>query len=65
MKARMPISTESPPLMAAVTAPEMVDWLGARTLEINRDSAIEDARAILRLPADHEFASIEFMKENL
>ncbi len=40
-------------------------WCGYRTLDINRESALEDARAILRLPRDHQFASVEFMKEKL
>jgi hypothetical protein len=40
-------------------------WCGYRTLNINRENALEDARAILRLPKDHQFAVVEFMKENL
>jgi len=39
-------------------------WCGYRTLGISRESALEDARAILRLPLDHQFATVEFMKEN-
>jgi len=40
-------------------------WSGYRTLDIGRESALEDARAILSLPREHQFASIEFMKEKL
>jgi hypothetical protein len=40
-------------------------WCGYRTLDISRESALEDARAILSLPRDHQFATIEFMKEKL
>jgi hypothetical protein len=40
-------------------------WCGYRTLDISRTSALEDARAILRLSSDHQFATVEFMKENL
>jgi hypothetical protein len=40
-------------------------WCGYRTLDISRDSALEEARAILSLPRDHQFAGIEFMKEKL
>ncbi len=40
-------------------------WCGYRTLDIGRESALEDARAILRLPADHQFSKIEIMSENL
>jgi hypothetical protein len=40
-------------------------WCGYRTLDISRESALEDALAILSLPRDHQFASIEFMKEKL
>ena len=40
-------------------------WCGYRTLDISRESALEDARAFLRLPADHQFDKIEFMAENL
>ena len=40
-------------------------WCGYRTLDIPRETALEDARAILRLPPEHKFASIEFMKEKL
>lgn len=40
-------------------------WCGYRTLEISRESALEDARAILSLSADHQFARAEFMKEKL
>jgi hypothetical protein len=40
-------------------------WCGYRTLEISRETALEDARAILRLPLDHQFARVEFMKEKL
>jgi len=40
-------------------------WCGYRTLEISRESALEDARAILSLPRDHRFTRVEFMKEKL
>jgi hypothetical protein len=40
-------------------------WCGYRTLDISRESALEEARAILSLPHDHQFATIEFMKEKL
>ncbi|MBV8770795.1 MAG: hypothetical protein JO166_00500 [Deltaproteobacteria bacterium] len=40
-------------------------WCGYRTLDISRESALEDARAILKLPRDHQFARVEFMKEKL
>ncbi len=40
-------------------------WCGYRTLDISRESALEDARAILRLPPDHQFSTVEFMKEDL
>ena len=40
-------------------------WCGYRTMDINRESALEDARAILGLPRDHQFAGVEFMKEKL
>ncbi|HKV54498.1 MAG TPA: hypothetical protein VJN94_07620 [Candidatus Binataceae bacterium] len=40
-------------------------WCGYRTLGLSRESALEDARAVLRLRADHQFARIDFMKENL
>jgi hypothetical protein len=40
-------------------------WCGYRTLDISREAALEDARAILRLPRDHRFARIESMRENL
>jgi hypothetical protein len=40
-------------------------WCGYRTLDISRESALEDARAILRLPRDHQFANVAFMKEKL
>ncbi len=40
-------------------------WCGYRTLDISRESALEDARAILRLPANHQFDKIENMAENL
>lgn len=40
-------------------------WCGYRTLDISRESALEDARAILSLPREHQFAGIEFMKEKL
>jgi len=40
-------------------------WCGYRTLEICRESGLEDARAILSLPQDHQFARVEFMKERL
>jgi hypothetical protein len=34
-------------------------------MDISRETALEDARAILRLPADHQFLKIETMSENL
>ena len=40
-------------------------WCGYRTLAISRESALEDARAILNLPSNHQFAVVEFMKEKL
>lgn len=40
-------------------------WCGYRTMDISHESALEDARAILGLPADHQFAKIETMGENL
>ena len=40
-------------------------WCGYRTLGISRESALEEARAILNLPHDHQFANIESMKEKL
>jgi hypothetical protein len=40
-------------------------WCGYRTMGISRESALEDARAILQLPAQHEFTKIETMSENL
>jgi hypothetical protein len=40
-------------------------WCGYRTLNISRAAALEDARAILSLPQDHQFARVEFMKEKL
>jgi hypothetical protein len=40
-------------------------WCGYRTLDISRESALEDSRAILRLPADHKFKKIAIMAENL
>jgi hypothetical protein len=40
-------------------------WCGYRTLDISRESALEDARAILSLPRDHQFTTIGFMKEKL
>ena len=40
-------------------------WCGYRTLDISRESALEDARAILSLPPNHQFARVEFMKEKL
>ena len=38
-------------------------WCGYRTMDISRESALEDARGILGLPADHQFAKIETMSE--
>jgi hypothetical protein len=38
-------------------------WSGYRMLDISRESALEDARAILSLRRDHQFTSVEFMKE--
>ena len=40
-------------------------WCGYRTLDISCESALEEARAILRLPPQHHFAGVEFMKEKL
>jgi hypothetical protein len=40
-------------------------WCGYRTLDISRETALEDARAILRLAPEHQFAVVEFMRENL
>ena len=40
-------------------------WCGYRTLDISRESALEDARAILGLAANHRFDKIEIMAENL
>jgi len=40
-------------------------WCGYRTMNISRESALEDARAFLRLPTDHQFDKIESMTENL
>ncbi len=40
-------------------------WCGYRTMDISLETALEDARAILRLPFDHQFAKIETMSENL
>jgi hypothetical protein len=40
-------------------------WCGYRTLDISRESALEDARAILQLPAGHQFKKIEIMAEDL
>jgi hypothetical protein len=40
-------------------------WCGYRTMDISRETALEDARAILSLPANHEFAKIEIMSENI
>jgi hypothetical protein len=40
-------------------------WCGYRTLDISRETALADARAFLRLAADHQFDKIEFMAENL
>jgi hypothetical protein len=40
-------------------------WCGYRTMDINRETALEDACAILRLPAEHQFAKIDVMSENL
>ena len=40
-------------------------WCGYRTLDISRESALEDARGILGLAADHQFDRIEIMAENL
>jgi hypothetical protein len=38
-------------------------WCGYRTMDISRESALEDARGILGLPADHQFAKVETMSE--
>jgi hypothetical protein len=40
-------------------------WCGYRTLDISRESALEDARGILGLMANHRFDKIEVMTENL
>jgi hypothetical protein len=40
-------------------------WCGYRTMDISRESALEDARGILSLPANHEFAMIETMSEDI
>jgi hypothetical protein len=40
-------------------------WCGYRTMGINRETALEDARAILGLPANHRFATVEVMAEDL
>jgi hypothetical protein len=40
-------------------------WCGYRTLDISRESALEDARGILNLQPNHQFASVQFMKEKL
>ena len=38
-------------------------WSGYRMLDISREAALEEARAILKLTPDHQFARVEFMKE--
>jgi hypothetical protein len=40
-------------------------WCGYRTLGISRESALEDARAILQLEGDHQFSKVDIMDENL
>jgi hypothetical protein len=40
-------------------------WCGYRTMGINSETALEDARAILGLPAGHQFAAVEVMAEDL
>src|SRR3984893_11504673 len=40
-------------------------WCGYRTMDISRESALEEARAILGLAGNHQFAAVEVMKENL
>jgi len=40
-------------------------WCGYRTLDISHESALEEARAILDLPGDHQFTHVAFMKEKL
>jgi len=39
-------------------------WCGYRTMDISRESALEDARAILRLSPDHQFDKVEIMSED-
>jgi hypothetical protein len=38
-------------------------WCGYRTMDIGRETALEDARGILGLPTDHQFAKVETMSE--
>jgi hypothetical protein len=38
-------------------------WCGYRTMDIGRETALEDARGILGLPPDHQFAKVETMSE--
>ena len=40
-------------------------WCGYRTMDISRESALEEARAILGLAGNHQSAAVEVMKENL
>jgi hypothetical protein len=40
-------------------------WCGYRTMDISRESALEEARAILGLAGNHQFVAVEVMKENL
>jgi hypothetical protein len=39
-------------------------WCGYKTLDISRESALEDARAIFGLSGNHQFAKVEVMAEN-
>lgn len=40
-------------------------WCGYRTLAVGQESALEEARAILNLAPEHQFARVDFMKEKL
>jgi len=40
-------------------------WCGYRTMGIDSETALEDARAMLGLPADHNFAAVAVMAEDL
>lgn len=40
-------------------------WCGYRTLGLSRESALEDARAILGLARGHQFAAVAIMAEDL